>query len=47
MAAFTGRDPAAIHHLPRDPEFLVELPKAVQVLQLRHSHGDVGAGDKA
>jgi heme-degrading monooxygenase HmoA len=43
MAAFTGRDPTAIHHLPRDAEFLVELPEAVQVLRLRHSHGDVGA----
>ena len=47
MAAFTGRDPTAIHHLPRDPEFLVELPKAVQVLRLRHSHGDVGAEKEA
>ena len=43
MAAFTGRDPTAIHHLPRDAEFLLELPEAVQVLRLRHSHGDVGA----
>lgn len=47
MTAFTGSDPTAIHHLPRDPEFLVELPEAVQVLQLRHSHGDVGAEDGA
>lgn len=43
MAAFTGRDPMAIHHLPRDAEFLLELPQRVQVLRLRHSHGDVGA----
>jgi heme-degrading monooxygenase HmoA len=43
MAAFTGRDPTAIHHLPRDAEFLIELPKSVQVLRLRHRHGDVGA----
>lgn len=42
MARFTGRDPAGIHHLPRDPEFLIELPKAVHVLQLRHSHGRTG-----
>jgi len=42
MARFTGADPTAIHHLPRDPEFLIELPKAVQVLQLRHSHGRTG-----
>ena len=46
MGAFTGRDPTAIHHLHRDAEFLVELPKAVQVLRLRHSHGNVGAEDE-
>jgi heme-degrading monooxygenase HmoA len=42
MAAFTGADPTAIHHLPRDAEFLIELPTSVQVLQLRHSHGLTG-----
>jgi heme-degrading monooxygenase HmoA len=42
MARFTGADPTAIHHLPRDPEFLIELPKAVQILVLRHSHGRTG-----
>jgi heme-degrading monooxygenase HmoA len=45
MGAFTGRDPTAIHHLPRDAEFLIELPERVQILHLRHSHGDVGAED--
>ncbi|ONG54949.1 hypothetical protein BKE38_09430 [Pseudoroseomonas deserti] len=39
MARFTGRDPTDIHHLRRDPEFLVSLPSAVQILQLRSSHG--------
>ena len=39
MGRFTGRDPRAIHHLPRDPEFLVELPQAVQILELRFSEG--------
>ena len=43
MAVFTGADPRDIHHLPRDPEYLIELPESVQVLQLRHAHGDVGA----
>ena len=43
MSRFTGSDPAKIHHLPRDHEYLVELPRAVQILELRHSHGDVGA----
>lgn len=42
MARFTGTDPTAIHHLPRDEEFLIELPSEVQVLSLRHSHGNVG-----
>ena len=42
MAAFTGGDPNSIHHLDRDKEFLIELPKSVQVLQIRSSHGMVG-----
>ena len=45
MAAFTGADPDAIHHLDRDPEFLIELPSSVQILRLRHSHGKVGGGE--
>jgi hypothetical protein len=39
MSKFTGGDPTRIHHLDRDAEFLIELPKAVQILHLRHSHG--------
>jgi heme-degrading monooxygenase HmoA len=42
MASFTGADPRDIHHLPRDPEFLIELPDSVQVLKLRHVHGRTG-----
>lgn len=42
MARFTGSDPTAIHHLDRDPEFLIELPDRVQILQIRHAHGDIG-----
>lgn len=47
MASFTGTDPDAIHHLERDPELLIELPRSVQILSIRHSHGSVGgeAGD--
>ena len=41
MRAFTGGDPGKIHHLERDPEFLIELPESVQVLRLRSSHGVV------
>jgi heme-degrading monooxygenase HmoA len=43
MAAFTGGDPTRIHHLARDPEFLIELPTEVQVLRLRICHGDTGS----
>lgn len=43
MSRFTGSDPAKIHHLERDKEFLIELPTSVQILKLRHSHGNVGA----
>lgn len=42
MARFTGGDPTQIHHLERDPEFLVELPDTVQILEIRRSHGIVG-----
>lgn len=42
MAAFTGADPRDIHHLPRDAEFLIELPKSVQVLRLLTSSGETG-----
>jgi hypothetical protein len=36
MARFTGRDPTD------DPEFLIELPKSVQIVQLLTSHGKTG-----
>lgn len=39
MARFTGGDPDEIHHLPRDAEFLIELPERVQILNLLTSHG--------
>jgi hypothetical protein len=34
MSRFAGDDPRQIHHLPRDPEFLIELPQSVQVMNL-------------
>lgn len=34
MSAFTGGDPTKVHHLPRDAEFLIELPGAVQILRI-------------
>ena len=39
MSRFTGGDPSRIHHLERDKDFLIELPKSVQILKIRHSHG--------
>lgn len=42
MSAFTGSDPREIHHLDRDPEFLIELPERVQILRLVTSHGVAG-----
>lgn len=42
MSRFAGSDPRRIHHLERDPEFLIELPEGVQVLRIVHGHGDTG-----
>jgi len=42
MTRFAGSDPTRIHHLPRDPEFLIEVPETVQILTIRASHGDIG-----
>jgi len=47
MARFTGGDPTRIHHLPRDAEFLLELPKSVQILEIRASHGNTGGDHNA
>jgi heme-degrading monooxygenase HmoA len=44
MSRFTGGDPTRIHHLPRDKEFLIELPERVQILIIRAAHGNT-AGD--
>ncbi len=42
MSVFAGDDPTRIHHLDRDPEFLIELPERVQILQIVGSHGQTG-----
>lgn len=39
MSRFAGPDPRRIHHLERDPEFLIELPEGVQVLEIVTSAG--------
>ena len=44
MAAFAGPNPTRVHHLERDAEFLIELPKSVQILRLRTRHGVIGSG---
>ena len=46
MSRFTGGDPTRIHHLDRDPEFLIELPKSVQILHITASHGDTGGNSE-
>jgi heme-degrading monooxygenase HmoA len=43
MRVFTGGDPTRVHHLERDEEFLIELPKEVQIFRLLTSHGDTGS----
>ncbi len=42
MSRFAGDDPRRIHHLPRDPEFLIELPEGVQVLDVVASEERTG-----
>jgi hypothetical protein len=42
MSSFAGSDATAIHHLERDAEFLIELPKSVEILRILVSHGDKG-----
>jgi hypothetical protein len=34
MSRFAGKDPTQIHHLEKDPYYLVELPKSVQILRI-------------
>jgi heme-degrading monooxygenase HmoA len=42
MSRFAGEDPRRIHHLPRDAEFLIELPREVQILDIVASIGRTG-----
>jgi hypothetical protein len=42
MSRFAGPDPRRIHHLPRDPEFLIEIPTSVQVLDITWAFGSTG-----
>ena len=38
MSSFAGADPRKIRHLARDAEFLVELPEAVEVFEVKSSN---------
>ena len=42
MSRFAGSDPRRIHHLERDPEFLIELPSGIQVLDIVAASGRTG-----
>jgi hypothetical protein len=42
MARFAGKNPRRIHHLPRDPEFLVPLPRSVRIMQFVFAAGCCG-----
>ncbi|HET6618845.1 MAG TPA: hypothetical protein VFG64_02825 [Dongiaceae bacterium] len=44
MARFTGGDPRRVHHLERDPEFLIDLPQSVQILRIVAGSGDCAGG---
>jgi hypothetical protein len=46
MSEFTSSDPFEVHHLERDEEFLIELPKKVQILRLLKSHAVTYSGDE-
>jgi heme-degrading monooxygenase HmoA len=46
MSRFAGKDPRKIHHLRRDPEFLIELPESVQVLEIRARGGRIFSGSR-
>jgi hypothetical protein len=42
MTSFAGDDPRRIHHLARDPEFLIETPDRVQILDILATFGRTG-----
>jgi hypothetical protein len=39
MSGQSGGDPHLTHHLDRDPEFLIEVPKEVQILTILATRG--------
>ena len=43
MTAGAAGDPTETHHLDRDPEFLIEIPRRAQILRLLRVDGFTGA----
>jgi heme-degrading monooxygenase HmoA len=43
MTGGGGADPRQAHHLERDAEFLIELPRAVQILTILDTRGGMQA----
>jgi heme-degrading monooxygenase HmoA len=41
MTGSSGGDPTSVHHLARDPEFLIEAPRRVQILKVLDTRGTV------
>jgi hypothetical protein len=39
MTGGSGDDPHQAHHLDRDAEFLIELPRSVQILTILDTRG--------
>jgi hypothetical protein len=44
MVAFAGANPTAVHHLERDREFLIELPRSVRIARIVRGDWPVRAG---
>jgi hypothetical protein len=42
MTSGSGADPRQAHHLERDAEFLIALPRAVQILTILDTRGANG-----
>jgi hypothetical protein len=38
MTAFTKGEPTQVHHLDRDPEFLIELPERIEIHRILVDH---------
>jgi len=41
MTAFTRGEPTKVHHLDRDPEFLIEMPESIQIHRILVNRQDL------